>query len=396
MKEVVIVSALRTPIGSFGGSLKDISAVDLGAHLLKEMLNQIQLAPDKINEVIIGNVLGAGLGQNMARQVALKAGLPETVSAFTVNKVCGSGMKAITLAAQAIQVGEHDIVVAGGSENMSQAPYFLPSQRWGSKLGHAQIQDLLLTDGLTDAFHQIHMGITAENIAAQYGITRQEQDNFALESQRKALSAIERHGFKTEIVPVPIPSKNGEILYLSQDEYPRKTSMESLGKLRAVFKQEGTVTAGNASGINDGAALLILMSKDKAEELGVKPLARIRAYASAGVDPSVMGIGPIPASQKVLKKAKMEVEDVDLIEANEAFAAQALCVLEGLKLDPQKVNVNGGAIALGHPIGASGARIMVSLLHEMLRREKKTGLATLCIGGGQGIAVLIDREFERK
>lgn len=392
MKEVVIVSALRTPIGAFGGSLKEVSAVDLGVHLLKESLTRLNLNPNQVDEVIIGNVLGAGLGQNIARQIALKSGLPETVSAFTLNKVCGSGMKAVTLAAQAIQVGESDIVIAGGTENMSQAPYLLPNQRWGSKLGNVEVKDLLLSDGLTDAFDHVHMGITAENIADQYGISRQAQDQFALESQEKAQKALASHGFQSEIAPLKLVGKKGAIIQFNQDEYPRQTSMEALAKLKPAFKKDGTVTAGNASGINDGAALLVLMSRDKAESLGLQPLASLKAYASAGVDPKVMGLGPVPASQKALEKAGLQVEDLDLIEANEAFASQALCVQDGLNLDPEKVNVNGGAIALGHPIGASGARILVSLLHEMERSGKNKGMATLCIGGGQGISVIVERD----
>lgn len=392
MKEAVIVAAVRTAIGSFGGSLKDLSAVDLGVAVVKGALDKIGLAPEAVDELILGNVLGAGLGQNVARQVALKAGLPVTSSAMTINKVCGSGLKAVQLAAQAIRLGDADIVIAGGTESMSQAPYVLPNQRWGSRLGNTQMVDTLLKDGLTDAFDQTHMGITAENVAEQYQISRETQDAFALRSQEKALAAITAGRFKDEIIPLTIPQRRGEPIIFDQDEHPRANlTMESLSKLRPAFKTDGTVTAGNASGINDGAAVVVVMSRDKAEELGLPILASITAYANAGLDPKLMGCGPIAASQKVLDKAGWTVSDLDLVEGNEAFAAQACAVNQALGIKPDIVNVNGGAIALGHPIGASGARVLVTLLHEMEKRDAKRGLATLCIGGGMGTALLVER-----
>lgn len=392
MKEAVIVAAVRTAIGSFGGSLKDLSAVDLGVAVVKGALDKIGLAPEAVDELILGNVLGAGLGQNVARQVALKAGLPVTSSAMTINKVCGSGLKAVQLAAQAIRLGDADIVIAGGTESMSQAPYVLPDQRWGSRLGNTQMVDTLLKDGLTDAFDQTHMGITAENVAEQYQISRETQDAFALRSQEKALAAIAAGRFKDEIIPLTIPQRRGEPIIFDQDEHPRANlTMESLSKLRPAFKTDGTVTAGNASGINDGAAVVVVMSRDKAEELGLSILASIAAYANAGLDPKLMGCGPIAASQKALDKAGWTVADLDLVEGNEAFAAQACAVNQALGINPDIVNVNGGAIALGHPIGASGARVLVTLLHEMEKRDAKRGLATLCIGGGMGTALLVER-----
>lgn len=393
MKEVVIVSAVRTAIGTFGGALKDVSAVDLGATVVKEAIAQAKISPEMVEEVIFGNVLQAGLGQNVARQVSIKAGIPQEVSSYTVNKVCGSGLKTVALAANAIACGDADIVVAGGTENMSLSAYVVPSARWGARMGQATMVDTMVYDGLTDAFSGVHMGITAENIVTEYGFTREEQDAFAVESQHRAVKAIADGKFKDEIVPVVIASKKGDIV-VDTDEYPKaNASLEGLAKLRPAFKKDGSVTAGNASGINDGAAALVLMSKEKAQSLGLTPLAVIKSYASAGVDPQIMGTGPIPSTRKALKKAGLEVKDLGLIEANEAFAAQSLSVVKSLELDPSIVNVNGGAIALGHPIGASGARILVTLLHEMKRREEvKYGLATLCIGGGQGISLIVGKE----
>ncbi len=392
MREVVIASAVRTPIGAFGGKFKDVSAVQLGTIVVKEALKRANIEPNVVDEVIFGNVLQAGLGQNVARQVSIHAGIPVEVPSFTVNKVCGSGLKTVALAAQAILAGEADVVLAGGTENMSQAPYLLKSARWGQRMGNGSIVDYMVQDGLWDVFNDYHMGITAENIAEKWNLTREEQDNLALVSQNRAEEAIKNGRFKEEIVPVEIPQRKGDPIVVDTDEYPRfGATIESIAKLRPAFKKDGTVTAGNASGINDGAAAIVVMSKEKAEELGVKPLATIAACASAGVEPSVMGTGPIPATRKALEKANMTVADLDLIEANEAFAAQALSVIKELGLDTEKTNVNGGAIALGHPIGASGARILVSLLHEMNKRDAKNGLATLCIGGGQGIALVVRR-----
>ncbi|HEP2668476.1 TPA: acetyl-CoA C-acetyltransferase [Streptococcus pyogenes] len=392
-KEVVITSAYRTPIGNFGGVFKSLSAVDLGVTVVTKILADTGLKSDAIDEVIFGNVLHAGLGQNVARQVALNAGLSYDTPAFTIDMVCGSGLKAVELGAQKIQTGNADIVLVGGTENMSQAPYVLQGQRWGSRMGDSKVVDTMLKDGLSDAFAGYHMGITAENIVQQYGLTREEQDAFAADSQRKAQLAIEKGRFKEEIAPVTIPQRKGEPLLVDQDEYPKfGTTVDKLAKLRPAFiKDEGTVTAGNASGINDGAAAILLMSKEKAEELGLPILAKITSYASAGVDPSIMGCGPIPATKKALAKAHLTIDDIDLIEANEAFAAQALAVSRDLGFDNEKVNVNGGAIALGHPIGASGARILVTLLAEMAKRDVRHGLATLCIGGGQGQSIIVTR-----
>ncbi len=392
-KEVVITSAYRTPIGNFGGVFKSLSAVDLGVTVVTKILADTGLKSDAIDEVIFGNVLHAGLGQNVARQVALNAGLSYDTPAFTIDMVCGSGLKAVELGAQKIQTGNADIVLVGGTENMSQAPYVLQGQRWGSRMGDSKVVDTMLKDGLSDAFAGYHMGITAENIVKQYGLTREEQDAFAADSQRKAQLAIEKGRFKEEIAPVTIPQRKGEPLLVDQDEYPKfGTTVDKLAKLRPAFiKDEGTVTAGNASGINDGAAAILLMSKEKAEELGLPILAKITSYASAGVDPSIMGCGPIPATKKALAKAQLTIDDIDLIEANEAFAAQALAVSRDLGFDNEKVNVNGGAIALGHPIGASGARILVTLLAEMAKRDVRHGLATLCIGGGQGQSIIVTR-----
>lgn len=392
MKEAVIVAAVRTPIGTFGGSLKNVSAVDLGVTVVKGALDKAGLKPEQVDEVILGNVLGAGLGQNIARQVSVKAGVPISSPAFTINKVCGSGLKTIQLAAQAVLLGDADIVVAGGTENMSQAPYVLQNQRWGSRMGNSQVVDTLLNDGLMDAFDHYHMGITAENVAAKYGISREQQDSFAVHSQHKAVAAVKAGRFKEEIVPVTIPQRKGDPIVFDTDEYPRdNASLEGMAKLRTAFKKDGTVTAGNASGINDGAAAVVVTSREKAEELGLEILASIRSYASAGLEPEYMGCGPIYASRKALDKAGLTVADLDLVESNEAFAAQACAVNQDLGLNPDIVNVNGGAIALGHPIGASGARIFVTLLHEMKKRDAKCGLATLCIGGGMGTAVIVER-----
>lgn len=383
MKEAVIVAAVRTAIGSFGGSLKDVSAVDLGVTAVKGALSKVNLSPELVDEVILGNVLSGGLGQNVARQVSVKAGIPISTPAFTINKVCGSGLKTIQLAAQAVQLGDADIVIAGGTENMSQAPYVLPNQRWGSRMGNTQAIDTLLKDGLTDAFDDYHMGITAENVATKYGIDRDTQDSFAVQSQQKAIAAVQSGRFKDEIVPVEVPQRRGEALIFDTDEYPRaNASYEGMAKLRPAFKKDGSVTAGNASGINDGAAVVIVASREKADELGLPILASVKSYASAGLEPEYMGCGPIFASRKALDKAGWTVADLDLVESNEAFAAQACAVTKDLGFNPDIVNVNGGAIALGHPIGASGARIFVTLLHEMQKRDAKRGLATLCIGGG--------------
>lgn len=389
--EVVIVSAVRTALGNFNGTLKNVSAPELGATVIKGALERAGLNPDQVDEVIMGNVLQAGLGQNPARQAAINAGIPESVSAVTINKVCGSGLKAVHLATQAILAGDAEIVVAGGMENMSQAPFLLKNARDGFKMGDQKLVDTLTFDGLTCVFNDYHMGITAENLASKYSITREEQDEFSAWSQEKAVNAIETGRFKDEIVPVVIPQRKGDPLIFATDEYPKKgTTVEKLSGLRPAFKRDGSVTAGNASGINDGAAAVVVMSKKKSEELGLTPLVTIKANANAGVDPSIMGIGPVPAVRKVLEKASVSMEDVNLIEANEAFAAQSLAVGRELQFNKDILNVNGGAIALGHPIGASGARILVTLIHEMKRRNAKTGLATLCIGGGQGVATIVE------
>ncbi|MEH7883057.1 acetyl-CoA C-acetyltransferase [Bacillus sp. JJ1609] len=389
--EAMIVSAVRTAIGSFNGSLKDISAPELGAAVIKDALKQAGVQPEQVDEVIMGNVLQAGLGQNPARQAAIKAGLPESASSMTINKVCGSGLKAVHLAAQAIIAGDAEIVVAGGMENMSQAPYLLKNARDGFKMGDQKLVDSMISDGLWCAFNDYHMGVTAENLCSKYEIGRSEQDEFAAASQDKAVKAIGEGKFKDEIVPIQIPQRKGDPLVFETDEYPKKgTTAEKLGGLRPAFKKDGSVTAGNASGINDGAAALVVMSRAKAEELGLKPLVVIKANASAGVDPSIMGIGPVTAVKKALDKAGMSLDQMELIEANEAFAAQSLAVDRELNFNKDILNVNGGAIALGHPIGASGARILVTLIHEMKRRNAKTGLATLCIGGGQGVATVVE------
>ena len=390
MKEVVVVSAVRTAVGTFGGSLRDVPAVDLGSIAIKAALERAGLAPEEVEEVLMGCVLQGGLGQSVARQAAIKAGIPAEIPSATVNKVCGSGLKTITAAATAIRASEADIVVAGGTENMSATAYALQGARWGLRMGDTKTVDMMIKDGLWCAFGNYHMGITAENIAERFGLTREMQDEFSLKSQEKAHAAIESGRFKDEIVPVAVHQRKGDPKIFEVDEHPRKTSLDALAGLRPAFKKDGTVTAGNASGINDSAAAVVVMSLDKAKEKGFEPLAFIRSYASAGVDPAVMGTGPVPASRKALAKAGWAVGDLDLVEANEAFATQALYVLKELKFDPAIVNVNGGAIALGHPIGASGARIFVTLLHEMKKRGARRGLATLCIGGGQGIACTVE------
>ena len=392
MKEVVIAAACRTAIGSFNGSLTPFAAADLGALVIKDALERAGITGDRVDEVIMGNVLQAGLGQNVARQCSVKAGLPVEVPSMTINKVCGSGLKAVNLAAQSIIAGDADIVVAGGAESMTNAPYLLDNKaRWGLRMGHGKLIDVMIQDGLWCAFNDYHMGITAENVVAEHGITREEQDILAAQSQEKAVKAIETGAFKKEITPVTIKGKKGDTIF-DTDEYPKAGSTaEKLAALKPAFKKDGSVTAGNASGINDGAAALVVMSADKARELGVKPLARIRGYASGGVDPRVMGMGPVPATKKALAKAGVSLDEIDLIEANEAFAAQFLAVGKTLGFVQDKVNVNGGAIALGHPIGASGARILVTLLHAMEQRNAKLGLATLCIGGGQGVATIVER-----
>ena len=392
MKEVVIVSAVRTPIGSFNGGLASFSAAELGAMTIAEAVKRAQVQPDQVNEVIFGNVLQAGLGQNVARQCAIKAGIPVETPSFTVNKVCGSGLKTVNLAAQALMLDDAEIVVAGGTESMSQAPYLLDNKaRWGYRMGNAKVVDVMIQDGLWCAFNDYHMGITAENVAAQFGITRQAQDQLAYESQVKAVAAIDNGCFKKEILPVVVKGKKGDVIF-DTDEYPKRdAALEKLAGLKPAFKKDGTVTAGNASGINDGSAALVLMTADKAKALGIKPLARILGYGSGGVDPSIMGMGPVPATRKALAKAGLKIEDLDLIEANEAFAAQFLAVGKELGWPAEKVNIHGGAIALGHPIGASGARILVTLLHALAEQNKKIGLATLCIGGGQGCATIVER-----
>ena len=392
MREVVIVAATRTAIGSFQGSLANVPATDLGAAVIKQLLAQTGLDGAQVDEVLLGQVLTAGAGQNPARQTVIKAGLPHTVPAMTINKVCGSGLKALHLATQAIRCGDADVIIAGGQENMSQSPYVMPAARTGMRMGHGKLIDTMIQDGLWDAFNDYHMGITAENLVDKYGISREEQDTFAAASQAKAAAAIEAGRFNDEITPILIPSRKGEPVSFATDEQPRAgTTAESLAKLKPAFKKDGSVTAGNASTLNDGAAAVLLMSADKAKELGLPVLARIAGYANAGVDPAIMGIGPVCATQRALAKAGWQLADLDLIEANEAFAAQALAVGKELGWDASKVNVNGGAIALGHPIGASGCRILVSLLHEMIKRDAKKGLATLCIGGGQGVALAIER-----
>ncbi|WP_413705136.1 acetyl-CoA C-acetyltransferase [Pseudomonas sp. Pseusp16] len=392
MQEVVIVAATRTAIGSFQGSLANVSAVELGAAVIRQLLAQTGLDPAQVDEVIMGQVLTAGAGQNPARQAAIKAGLPFAVPAMTLNKVCGSGLKALHLGAQAIRCGDAEVIIAGGQENMSLANYVMPGARTGLRMGHAQIVDTMISDGLWDAFNDYHMGITAENLAEKYSLSREQQDAFAAASQQKAVAAIEAGRFVDEITPILIPQRKGDPLSFATDEQPRTgTTADSLGKLKPAFKKDGSVTAGNASSLNDGAAAVILMSADKAKALGLPVLAKIAAYANAGVDPAIMGIGPVSATRRCLDKAGWSIDQLELVEANEAFAAQSLAVAKDLEWDLNKVNVNGGAIALGHPIGASGCRVLVTLLHEMLKRDAKKGLATLCIGGGQGVALALER-----
>jgi acetyl-CoA C-acetyltransferase len=392
MREVVIVSAVRTAIGSFGGGLKDIPAVELGALVIKEAIKRASIKPEIIDEVVFGNVLQAGIGQNPARQASIKAGVPIEVPAMTINKVCGSGLRAVSLACQIILAGDADCIVAGGMENMSRAPYLLESERWGQRMGNSEIVDEMVKDGLQESFNDYHMGVTAENVAEKWNITREMQDEFSLASQVKAEKAIKAGKFKDEIVPVVIPQRKGKPIIFNTDEHPKfGLSLQKLENLKPAFKKNGTVTAGNSSGINDCAAAFIVMSADKAKALGIKPLVKILSYGNKGLEPSIMGYGPFYATKKALSKIKMKVEDIDLIEANEAFASQSLAVAKDLKFDMNKVNVNGGAIALGHPIGASGARILVSLIYEMQRRDAKIGLATLCIGGGMGTAVIVGR-----
>ncbi|WP_438309270.1 acetyl-CoA C-acetyltransferase [Staphylococcus aureus] len=391
MTRVVLAAAYRTPIGVFGGAFKDVPAYDLGATLIEHIIKETGLNPSEIDEVIIGNVLQAGQGQNPARIAAMKGGLPETVPAFTVNKVCGSGLKSIQLAYQSIVTGENDIVLAGGMENMSQSPMLVNNSRFGFKMGHQSMVDSMVYDGLTDVFNQYHMGITAENLVEQYGISREEQDTFAVNSQQKAVRAQQNGEFDSEIVPVSIPQRKGEPILVTKDEGVRENvSVEKLSRLRPAFKKDGTVTAGNASGINDGAAMMLVMSEDKAKELNIEPLAVLDGFGSHGVDPSIMGIAPVGAVEKALKRSKKELSDIDVFELNEAFAAQSLAVDRELKLPPEKVNVKGGAIALGHPIGASGSRVLVTLLHQ-LNDEVETGLTSLCIGGGQAIAAVVSK-----
>ena len=392
MRDVVIVSAARTPIGSFGGALKSVPTRTLGAIAVKEAIKRAGIKAEDIDEVVLGCVLQGALGQNVARQIAMDAGIPKEVPAMTLNKVCGSGLRAISLAAQMIKAGDADIVVAGGAENMSMAAYAVPSARWGARMNNTKMVDMMVNDGLWDAFNDYHMGITAENVAEQWGLTREDLDAFSVASQEKAEAAIKAGKFKDEIVPVEIPQRKGDPIIFDTDEHPKfGSTMEKVGKLKPAFKKDGIVTAANASGINDAGAAVVVMSKEKADELGIKPLCTIKSYASAGVDPSIMGVGPIPASQKALAKAGLTIEDIDLVEANEAFAAQSLAVRKDLNLDPEKTNVNGGAIAIGHPIGASGCRILITLIYEMMKRDSKYGLATLCIGGGMGTALIVER-----
>jgi acetyl-CoA C-acetyltransferase len=391
MNDVVIVAAGRTAVGKFGGSLAKTAAADLGAHVIKNLLAKTGIAPELVNEVLLGQVLTAGVGQNPARQAVIRAGLPDMVPGMTINKVCGSGLKATHLAAQAIKCGDAEIVIAGGQENMSASPHVLNGSRDGFRMGDAKLVDTMIVDGLWDVYNQYHMGITAENVAKKFGISRQEQDEFALASQNKAEAAQKAGKFKDEIIPFEIASKKGSVVFDSDEFIKHGATLDSLASLRPAFAKDGTVTAGNASGINDGAAAVIMMSAKKAEQLGLKPLARIKAYSSAGVDPSIMGMGPVPAAQLCLRKAGWTHQDLDLMEINEAFAAQAIGVNREMGWDTSKINVNGGAIAIGHPIGASGCRILVTLLHEMIRRDAKRGLASLCIGGGMGVALAVER-----
>lgn len=393
MKKVVIASAARTPVGSFGGAFKTVTAAELGITAAKEALKRANVGPDQVDEAIIGNVLQAGQGQNVARQVVLGAGLSEGTPAITINMVCGSGLRAVSMACQMIKAGDAEVILAGGTESMSQAPFLLTKERWGARMGDGKIVDEMIKDGLWDVYNDYHMGMTAENVAEQFGITREKQDQIAVTSQNRAEKARAEGRFKDEIVPVEVKGRKGKVTVVSEDEYIKEgVTLESISGLKPAFKRDGgTVTAANASGINDGAAMLVIMTEEKAKELGVEPLAEIVSYADAGIDPKIMGTGPIPSSRKALEKAGWTVEDLDLIEANEAFAAQAGAVAQELKLDMDKVNVNGGAIAIGHPIGASGARILTTLLYEMKKRDAKKGLATLCIGGGMGTAVVVQR-----
>ena len=392
MREVVIVGAARTAIGKFGGTLKNVPTRTLGAVCIEEALKRAGVEKDQVDEVIMGCVLQGGLGQNVARQMMLDAGLPVEVPCFTINKVCGSGLRAVELAAQIIKAGDADIIVAGGAENMSSTGYTVPAARWGARMFDAQMKDMMVNDGLWDVFNNYHMGMTAENVAEQWGLTREELDEFSVISQQRAEKAVDSGVFDEEIVPVTIPQRKGDPIVFDKDEHlTRGSTMEKVAKLKPAFKKDGgVVTAANASGINDSGAAVVVMSKEKADELGIKPMAAIKAYASGGVDPSIMGVGPVPASRKALEKAGLTIEDMDLVEANEAFAAQSLAVRKDLGLDPEKTNVNGGAIALGHPIGASGCRILITLLYEMQRRGSHYGLATLCIGGGMGTSVIVE------
>jgi acetyl-CoA C-acetyltransferase len=392
MREVVIVGAARTPVGTFGGTLSKMSAVDLGVIAAKEAMKRAGIKPEDVDDTIAGCILQAGLGQNVARQISIGAGIPVERPAMTLNKLCGSGLRAVSMAAQFIMLGDADVVLAGGTESMSNSPYVLPGNRWGQRMGDGKIVDTLIKDALSDVFYDYHMGITAENIAERWNIHRKEQDEFALVSQNRAEAAQTSGRFKDEIVPVEVPQRKKDPIIVSEDEHPKHgMTIEKLGKVRAAFKKEGTVTAGNASGINDGAAMLVVMSKEKADQMGLEPLCTIVSHGSAGVDPSIMGYGPVPASKIALEKANMTIDDIDLVEANEAFAAQSIAVVRDLGIDSEKVNVNGGAIALGHPVGASGARILITLIYEMMKRESKTGLATLCIGGGMGTSLIVKR-----
>jgi acetyl-CoA C-acetyltransferase len=392
MKQVVIVSAVRTAIGNFGGSLSSLSATELGTIAAKEAIKRAGIKPEMIDETIIGNILSAGLGQNIARQISVNAGIPYTSPSMAINKLCGSGLKSVSLAAQMIMLGDAEVVLAGGTESMSNAPYLLPKARFGHKMGHAEIVDSMIKDGLTDAFHNYHMGITAENIAEKWNISKEEQEEFAAKSQNKTEAAQKAGKFKEEIVAIEIPQRKGDPIIVDTDEFPKAgVTKEKIQKLRPAFKKDGTVTAATSSGINDGAAMLVLMSEEKAIELGLKPLVRIISYASVGLDPAIMGYGPVPATQKALKKINMDINEIDLIEANEAFASQSIAVARDLGCNPDKINVNGGAIALGHPIGASGARILTTLIYEMNRTDAQKGLATLCIGGGQGTALIVEK-----
>lgn len=394
MRKTVVVSAKRTAVGAFGGQFKKVSAVDLGVTVVKNIIKETGIDPAIIDELISGNVLGAGLGQNVARQILINSGIPNSVTAFSVNKVCGSGMKAISLAKLMIGSGEADVIIAGGTENMSQAPYLLPNERWGARMGNKNIVDSMINDGLWDIFNNYHMGITAENLAEKYNLTRKDLDEFSCQSQNRTEAAMNSGKFKDEIVPVIVPQRRKDPLIVDTDEFPKKgMTMDKLAKLRPAFKKDGVVTAGNSSGINDGAAFLLLMSEEKANELGLEPLAELVDWASGGVDPAIMGFGPVPSILKVMKKSGWKMDEIELAELNEAFAAQSLAVLKGLeekdmKISTDIVNVNGGAISIGHPIGGSGARIIVTLLHEMKRRKNKKGLASLCIGGGMGISTL--------